>query len=185
MYDKAYKLKGNSRGETEIEAGDLFAEPAKPMKFEPVPDIMPPKEATHEERIGQVLDHFSPPGPESVTALEAKEMSEELLSEYKLVCDRFDALEKIKASLRATILDLTKGEPGTQLHGNYMLTLKPRAGQVKIDWEGWAREEVGVAAVDALLKCRESVKKGEMDHAFVNRGEDGLTVDVKEIGSGS
>jgi hypothetical protein len=185
---KEYKLKNSRGGNEEAELGDLFA--TKPAETVTEPTMIavtgPPVEQTHEERIKNVLTHFEanePPGPESIGNLEYKELCPELLAEYKAVAEKVDALEKIKAMLRASILELTKGAPGTQVHGKYALTLVPRKGQVKIEWESWAREEVGAAAVDALLKCRDSVKRGEMEHSFIKRGEDGVNVDVKEISS--
>lgn len=123
----------------------------------------------------------APDAVEDLGPLEYRELCEELLAEYKRVCERADALVKIRATLRGEILRLAGDERGIIQRGGYAVTLKERAGQVKFDWKGYVLDQMGLDAIKEIDELLRAAKSGKAVVKYVEQGEPSLVVEVQAI----
>jgi len=140
--------------------------------------------AESEANVRKLKNHFADPLPgqvEDLGTLEYRELSEELLREYKGVCERTNALLAIRATLRSEILRLAGNDRGMIQRGGYAVTLKERAGSASFDWRAYVRDELGEDAVAEALGVLEGVKRGTLESKYVEVGKPTVLVEVSEL----
>ena len=118
-----------------------------------------------EANVKAILEKFVPgPGEEDATGdpekdfgqLQYKELSAELASEYKAICEKLEALEKIRKTVRLEILRLM-GKGRLFNRDGWGFFVNPQS-RTTIDWEKFARDLIGSKEVEELLSTREAFK---------------------------
>lgn len=110
--------------------------------------------------------------------VEHKELTGELLGEYLKTKQRQEALEKIADMLRNRIIELAKEQRGAIQRGEYTLILKPRKGNVTVDWAGYVEDQIGPLATKELDDLKTLVKDGKAESKWMKRGKDTIVVEV-------
>jgi len=102
-------------------------------------------------------------------AYEMKLQRDEAEKEYKLSMDRIKSAMKV---------DGVTGKRQILTAGDYNLIVMKKSGAVKIDWEKWAEDVVGPAAVKELEAAKALVREGKADSKYVSVGKEVVSCEL-------
>lgn len=129
--------------------------------------------------VEEIRTFFTAPDPDKeMDKLSYKQPCVEILREYLAVKDKLEALQAIQKQLRNDIVNLWESKPGAYGLEGLTLIIKPRAGQVKVNYEAFIEDEIGPEALQELLQTKDLVKQGKSTSKYVEQGEGGVSIEV-------
>ncbi len=143
-----------------------------------------PKESTHEERVGKILDTLGAE-PQDITdpdqvqdGLSYKMLCSELLAEIYTVREKIRVLKEIEAGLVQNARDLLKERRGAIQFDGYTIIAKDRKPPISFNWEAYIKEVNGEEAIEEIKRAIASAKAGKISYAYAKEGKASLPIEV-------